>query len=60
VKNMSELYPYCSQCDNELTEEEQEMNKKYEIFFYPICFDCLNKHEKNLKEIGYAEEENEE
>lgn len=53
---MSDLYPYCSKCDNELNPEESELNEKYKNLFYPICNECLKKHVKKIVEIVNSEE----
>lgn len=49
---MNELYPYCSKCECELSEEERKMNKEAELLFYPVCEECLGKNINRLKEIA--------
>lgn len=42
VKELSEVYQFCSVCEEKLTEDEREYNKKQENFYYPVCTDCID------------------
>ncbi|WP_336770367.1 hypothetical protein [Bacillus bombysepticus] len=39
---MSEVYQFCSVCEEKLTEDEREYNKKQENYYYPVCTDCID------------------
>ncbi|QST02929.1 hypothetical protein IMZ31_20490 (plasmid) [Pontibacillus sp. ALD_SL1] len=38
---MSEVYNECTCCYGALSSEEMQMNKEHELYYYPICEECL-------------------
>lgn len=37
-----DVYPYCSVCGDELTEEEKQKNSDHSNPEYPICDSCID------------------
>lgn len=51
MKNSTNIYPECTDCNKMLTDEEIQKNKEHENFYYPICDECLHRATERVIKI---------
>lgn len=56
---MSKVYPECTVCSQTLTDAEKKYNEDHEIFYHPICDDCLESKTHRIFEIVEVDPEDE-